>query len=97
MKKQRYIILLLPALLSFSSQARDLLSSAYSPEKIQEMLVMHQKWIPFPDYYHRSAWKAFTASNRASIILRGKKKLNYEWKVIKATDYLAYEYRVRPL
>lgn len=70
---------------------RNLLSANQSPEKIAEYLVMNQKWVQYPSYTDRVGWNNILGKNKSLYIDRGISKLKYEWKVIKATDYLDYE------
>lgn len=48
-------------------------------------------WVTYPNYTDRKGWDTLTAGFRNEIIQRGEKALQYEWKVIKATDYMEYE------
>lgn len=52
---------------------------------------MDQKWVPYPSYADRAGWDKFLGENKAALIARGEKLLNYPWKVVKATDYIEYE------
>lgn len=65
--------------------------TAGSEEKLKEVLVMNQAWVPYPAYNDRSAWDALLGADKETLICAGEKQLNYEWKVIRATDYLEYE------
>ena len=71
---------------------RNLLQKAAgSEEQLKEALVMNQKWVPYPAYNDRAGWNELLGTNKESLIRAGEKMLNYEWKVIRATDYLEYE------
>lgn len=76
---------------TFASAERNLLAGNYKPETISEVLVPDQKWVPYPDYSNREAWESLFGRNRDNIIKRGERQLNYQWQVIRATDYLEYE------
>ena len=52
---------------------------------------MNQKWVPYPAYTDRAGWDELLGTNKENLIRAGEKMLNYEWKVIRATDYLEYE------
>lgn len=65
--------------------------AAGSEEQLKEALVMNQKWVPYPAYNDRVGWDELLGTNKESLIRAGEKMLNYEWKVIRATDYLEYE------
>ena len=51
---------------------------------------MGQKWVPYPNYSDRSARNAFLGNYKEEYIRRGEAYLDYEWKVVKATDYLEF-------
>ena len=70
---------------------REFIHKGLSVEKIRPMLVPNQKWVPFPHYHDRAGWDALTSSYKEKFIKTGEKYLNYEWKVVKATDYLAFD------
>ena len=76
---------------TFASAERNLLAGNFSPETISEVLVPLQKWVPYPDYSNREAWETLFGRNRDNIIKRGERQLNYQWQVVRATDYLEYE------
>ena len=65
--------------------------AAGSEELLKEVLVMNQKWVPYPAYTDRAGWDELLGTNKENLIRAGEKMLNYEWKVIRATDYLEYE------
>ena len=75
----------------FGYENRNLLSANQSPEKIVNTLVLNQKWVSYPVYSNREGWDKIMDVNKTTTINRGVAKLKYEWKVIKATDYLDYE------
>jgi len=84
-------------LLFFSSfsvsayQKRDILQNNVDLEKLKSSLLLHQKWVSYPSYGDRQAWDALTVGVKDEIIKKGESALHYDWKVIKATDYLEYD------
>ncbi len=70
---------------------RNFLSANQSPEKIGNTLALNQKWVQYPSYADREGWDSIMGKNKTTTINRGVAKLKYEWRVIKATDYLEYE------
>ncbi len=95
MKISFYTIFLFLFLCSFSTHAyteKNLLQKAATLEQVQSALIMDQKWVPYPVYSDRNGWEQLLgASNKETLIQRGEKALTYEWKVVKATDYLEFE------
>ena len=88
------LLLSLTIVLSLSAYAaaeRNLLANDKSPNSIQPHIVLNQAWVKYPAYTDRSSWDALLGENKGVIIARGERHLNYEWKVLKATDYLEYE------
>ena len=72
-------------------EERNLLKNAADFKRIKSSLVMRQEWVPYPDYLDRAGWDRFLGHYKEEYIRRGETCLNYEWKVVKATDYLEYE------
>lgn len=70
---------------------RNLIQNRYSFDEVKAALIMDQKWVPYPDYSDRAAWDKLLGSGKEYLIQQGEKYLDYEWKVVRATDYIAYE------
>src|SRR5690606_32911653 len=49
------------------------------------------QWVPYPNYADRKAWDRMTSTFKDELVRQGETQLNFDWKVVKATDYLAYE------
>ena len=52
---------------------------------------MERKWVPYPAYADRAGWDKLLGANKDAMVARGEKLLDYQWQVVKATDYLEYE------
>lgn len=74
-----------------ASAERNFLTQNKSPEKLADMLVMNHDWVPYPAYINRAAWDELLGDNKEGLIKRGEKQQDYQWQVIKATDYIEYE------
>jgi len=70
---------------------RNIIKNRYTFEQVKDALVMDQKWVLYPAYSDRAGWDRMTGEYKDGIIKNGEKYLDYEWKVIKATDFLAYD------
>ena len=70
---------------------RNLLQKAADQEKIKSVLVSNQAWVTYPNYTDRTGWDKLFGNTKEEIVDRGEKQLNYEWKVVKATDYMEFE------
>lgn len=92
MKKTITLLLaILYATFTFAYVERDLLQRQADINKLKEVLMPNQQWVPFPIYTDRTAWNTFLGDFKEEYIRRGEKRLNYQWQVVKATDYLAFE------
>lgn len=74
-------------------QAQDinLLTSSYASEDVRKYLAAGNDWVAYPDYTDRTAWNELVGPFYEQLLEEGDKYLNYEWQVVKATDYLEYE------
>lgn len=92
MKKISLLILLLTcAVHAFGYTERNLLQKQADMERLKEILVLDQKWVAYPDYTDRPGWDAFLGNLKDAYIRCGEKLLDYQWQIVKATDYLAFE------
>ena len=95
-KKQKYLIITLLVIavgLNVNAYERkDLIQKKVDITKLSSLLVLNQKWVPYPSYIDRNGWDKLTGKCKKQIIQRGEDVLNYEWKVITATDYLAFDH-----
>lgn len=95
MKNNRLVVSFL-MLFGFLIQAqayteKNLLQKHTDLKSLEKVLIMNQKWVPYPTYEDRAGWDKFLGDYKELYIKQGEKKLNYQWKVIKATDYIEYE------
>ncbi len=84
------MILFLSAFLSQAHEYRNILRQETDVNGLKNMLALDQKWIKYPAYADREGWDRLSGDFKDEIIQRGEKALNYEWKVVKATDYLEF-------
>ncbi len=70
---------------------RDMLRSQADEAKLKTLLIPDQKWVPFPAYADRAGWDALLGDWKDDFIARGEKALDFEWKVVTATDYLTHD------
>lgn len=95
MKNNRLVISFLMLFITLvQAQAyteRNLLQKQTDLKSLEKVLVMDQKWVPYPAYKDRAGWDKFLGDYKELYIKQGEKKLNYQWQVVKATDYIEYE------
>jgi len=92
MKKATFIIAICFFCKLFLVQAeeRNMLSNLFSEQEIEGLLLSGDSWITFPEYTDREAWEGIPENIRKEIILKGEESLDFEWGVVKATDYLEF-------
>lgn len=90
MKKILILCSLFICLSVHAYKERNLLQKVADPAKLENVLITDQKWVHYPQYTDRNGWDQLVGENKSSFIAQGEKFLNYEWKVVKATDYLEY-------
>lgn len=91
MKNLLLTLLLVCGILAVRAGERNLLQRTADCDGVRAALVTDRRWVPYPLYADRAGWDALTGKHRAMLIRRGEQKLDFEWKVIRATDYLEYE------
>ena len=70
---------------------KNLLQQAADLQQLKAALVTQQKWVNYPLYTDRAGWDKLFADTKQEYIKRGEQQLNYEWKVVKAMDYVEFE------
>lgn len=94
MKIQQIFLILLLCFCSVDANAygeRNLLQQTTDVDKLKSVLVNGQQWVKYPAYTDRQGWNNLFASTKKEYIKRGEKQLNYQWQVVKATDYIEFE------
>jgi hypothetical protein len=85
------IISLLISLTVNGYEKRDLLQKSFDVGRLKKSLVLDQKWVKYPEYQDRSGWDVLVGKHKDEIISRGEAAIDYQWQVIKATDFIEYE------
>ncbi|MCD8183781.1 MAG: hypothetical protein LUE99_12690 [Bacteroides sp.] len=70
---------------------RNLLQHTADLKQLKSVVITNQKWVSYPVYTDRQGWDKLFASMKETYIKRGEKQLNYQWQVVKATDYIEFE------
>lgn len=74
-----------------AAEERNLLQNTLSPEQLHSAILHDKQWVPYPSYKDREGWNALLGNQKNALVKQGEKHLSYEWKVIKASDYLEFE------
>ena len=69
---------------------RHILLDAARKVDIGQSLVMDQAWVPYPAYADRPGWDRLLGAHKDAFIAKGEAFLGFEWRLLRATDYLAY-------
>lgn len=94
MKIQQILFTLLLCFCSVNANAyaeRNLLQNTTDADNLKSVLLTGQQWVKYPAYTDREGWNKLFASAKEEYIRRGEKQLNYQWQVVKATDYIEFE------
>lgn len=92
MKKTTFILAIFLFCSMYLTQAeeRNMLGSLCSEQEIEGLLLSGNSWITFPEYTDRTAWEGIPENIRKEIIIQGEVSLDFEWGVVKATDFLEF-------
>ena len=92
MKKTTFILAIFLFWSMYPTQAeeRNMLGSLYNEQEIEGLLLSGNSWITFPEYTDRKAWEGIPENIRKEIISQGEASLDFEWGVVKATDFLEF-------
>ena len=89
MKRILLTLLLLPTSLNvYSADNRDILQKESNEIGLESVLIKGFSEIGFPTYKDRDFWVELPENLRDQYVDRAEEKLNYDWPVVKATDYL---------
>ncbi len=69
---------------------KNLLSDAYSLERLREIILPAEDWHPFPSSSEHEAWQKLPVRVRAAHIKQAEKHLGCEWETPKASVFLEY-------
>jgi hypothetical protein len=75
---------------NLSSQYQNLLSSKYTAEELQRIIISRDEWTPFPRISDREGWAKADAETLQAYVKTAEKYLDYKWPVIPATLSLLY-------
>jgi hypothetical protein len=75
---------------SLFAQGRNLLSRPYSLQDLQEKLVPHDRWEPFPKREDRAGWEKADQTMLQHYLQEAEDCLTYEWPASPATVSLAF-------
>lgn len=83
-------VLFLPTKAELTNKERNILANEAKTIDLAKSLITDNSWNKFPLYNNRTFWEKLPANIRAEYITRAEGYLNYNWPVVKATDYLEF-------
>lgn len=88
--KNQIIVLILWSFVSsgFSLEKRDILQNEAQKIEIENTLIRDFSEIDLPTYRDRHFWNGLPTNIKQQYIREAEEKLDYDWPVVKATDYL---------
>jgi quercetin dioxygenase-like cupin family protein len=69
---------------------RNILANEAKTIDLDNVLITDNSWIKLPDYKNRTFWDNLPERVRNEYISKAEKYLDYDWPVVKATDYLEF-------
>jgi len=69
---------------------RNILANEAKTIGLEKVLITDDSWNNLPGYNHRQFWEGIAANIRQEYIKKAEEYLNYDWPVVKATDYLEF-------
>ena len=81
-------LLLLFFICGFSVEKRDILIKKAQEINFSDVLIKDFSELNFPDYYNRDFWNNLPLILRQQYIENAEKYLNFDWPIVKATDFL---------
>jgi hypothetical protein len=79
-----------PASAEVNIKERNILAKEAQNIDLAKNIITDHSWIKIPDYKNRLFWDGLPAGIRADYISAAEGYLDYNWPVVKATDYLEY-------
>lgn len=92
--KIKLLFTFLLVFIAFSSKAyteRKFLVGDRTVDDLEKVIIKDRSWVNYPDYQDRDGWNKLMGNLQKDYIEEGEKYLDYQWQVVKATDYLAFE------
>lgn len=69
---------------------RNILANEATSIDLAKSLITGNTWNKLPDYKNRNFWESIPANLKKDYISRAESYINYDWPVVKATDYLEF-------
>ena len=80
----------LPALSNANGRPDNILSGAWSPEKLARVLIPRGDWQVFPALARREDWEKLPPETRTALVASGERHLGRPWQALPATLFLDF-------
>ena len=80
-----FLTLLLVSIATVAQQEQNLMSSKFTPQELQKVLIPQAKWTPFPRLNDRAGWAKADASMLDANLKSADEYLEYTWPTVPAT------------
>lgn len=82
------LLMLCWSTISYTAEKRDILQTEANQVGLENVLVKEFAAIDFPTYQSRKFWNDLPANLKQQYVKAAEEVLDYDWPVVKATDYL---------
>lgn len=73
-----------------TNKERNILANEAKAINLAQVMITDNSWNKFPDYKNRQFWAGLPENIRQEYISKAEGYLDYNWPVVKATDYLEF-------
>ena len=73
-----------------TNKERNILANEAKAIDLPKVLITDNSWNKFPDYKNRQFWQSLPGNVRQDYITKAENYLDYNWPVVKATDFLEF-------
>ncbi len=73
-----------------TNKERNILAKEAKAIDLPKVLITDNSWNKLPNYKNRQFWQSLPANIRDEYVSKAERYLNYDWPVVKATDYLEF-------
>ena len=85
-----FLLLFLPVKAELKPRERNILTSEAKAIDLSKVMISDNSWNKLPGYKERQFWESLPANIRQDYIKKAEGYLDYNWPVVKATDYLEF-------
>jgi hypothetical protein len=80
-----------PSAVAQPAHKRNLLTTAWTPEKIASVLIPRERFHPYPTAADRTAWEGLPADARSALVAKAQDQLKAPWESFPANVFLEFK------